>query len=383
MAGILSHGPRAATGDSPFLAGRGSLPPYLAGREPEQALIQRFLRILAIRRPLASDIILYGPRGNGKTALIEWSRREAEALKIQVAYLLGGDIQSVEQLAAALPVQRLWLDALRGFSLGPLSVRLRSLPPGPVSSALARTVRKRPLLILIDEAHMLGIEPGRSLLSTVQAFQSKELPVLLILAGTPDLPRHLGAMGASFWDRSEQLPIGRLEPAAAADAVRVPFEERGRAIDDEALQQVVWESHGYPFFLQVWGGALWDDRPDPVVPVSLADVDRARPLFESRRDLYYDRRLDELDRAELVSVAARVAEEFSDAERVLRKRVKAAIRSALERGGEAPAPAVVWEADRVLRDRGYIWPVVHEGTPCYEPGIPSLMQYVSNYEAAN
>ena len=382
MASLLSHGPNPATVDSPFLAGRGNLPPYLAGRKPEQALIKRFLKILAKRRQLASDIILYGPRGNGKTALIEWSRREAEALRIPVADLQGGSLRSEEQLAAALSVERRWLEALRGFSLGPVGVRLRNLPPGPVSSALARAVRKGPQLILIDEAHMLGTEPGQSLLNTVQSFQRRGLPVLLILAGTPDLPRHLGAMGTSFWDRSEQLPIGRLEPAAAA-AVRVPLEEHGRSIEDEALQRVVMESHGYPYFLQLWGAALWKGCPDLAVPISLADIDRARPWFESRRDLYYDRRLDELERAELVAAAARVAAEFSEAERVLRKRVKAAIQSALEHEGEAPAPAVVWEADRVLRDRGYIWPVVHEGTACYEPGIPSLMQYVSSYEATS
>ncbi len=382
MASLLSRGPQAAPGDSPFLAGRGNLPPYLAGRELEQALIQKSLKILAKRRSLAGDIILYGPRGNGKTALIEWARREAEALKIPAADLQGGSLRSEEQLAAALSVERRWLEALRGFSLGPVGVRLRNLPPGPVASALARAVRKGPQLILIDEAHMLGTEPGQCLLNAVQSFQRRGLPVLLILAGTPDLPHHLGTMGASFWDRSEQLPIGRLDPPAAAAAIRVPFEEHGRSIEDEALQQVVEESHGYPFFLQVWGAALWEGCTNLAVPISLADIDRTRPLFERRRDLYYDRRLDELDRAELVSVAARVAAEFSDAERVLRKQVKAAIQSALEREGETPAPAAVWEADRVLRDRGYIWPVVHEGTPCYEPGIPSLMRYVANYEAS-
>ncbi len=385
MAGIRSYQRAAATGRSPFQPGSGKLPPYLAGREPQQATIRECLDVLADRDSPAGDIILYGPRGNGKTVLIEWARREAETLNVPVADLLGGDIRSVEQLAAALSVERRWLDALRGFSVRPAGVRLRSLPPGPVSRALGRRVRKGPLLILVDEAHMLGVEPGRSLLNTVQAFRRMDLPVLLVVAGTPDLPRHLGTMGASFWDRSEQLPLGRLAPADAADAVRVPLEERCRSIEDEALQQVAHESHGYPFFVQFWGAALWKVCPDPATPISLADVDRARPSFERRRELYYDRRLDELDRDGLVSISVSVAVEFSGAEPVPRQKVKGAIRSALTRkaSGKAPDSAAVREADRALRHRGYIWPVVHRGIPCYEPGIPSLMQFVSNYAEAS
>ncbi len=383
MAGFLLHRPELAAGASPFQPGSGKLPPYLAGRESEQGLIRGCLGGLVQRTAPASDIILYGPRGNGKTVLIEWARREAEALKIPVANLNGGTIRSDEHLATALSVNSRWLAALRGFTLGPIGVRLASLPPGPVSSTLARRIRTGPILILLDEAHVLGVEPGRSLLNTVQGFRSMDLPVLLILAGTPDLPRHLGTLGASFWDRSEQLPLGRLDPTAAADAVRVPFEEHGRSIEDEALQQVVRESHSYPFFLQFWGDALWQGCSDSAVPISLADMDRVRPLFLRRRELYYDRRLDELDRAALVSVAARVAEEFSDTERVLRERVKIAIRSALEREGTTPDPVAVREAERVLRHRGYIWPVVRHSIGYYEPGIPSLMRYVTLNERKN
>ena len=382
MAGLFAHQPDSTPRQSPFQPGSGKLPPYLAGREREQGLIRSCLDVLTQRAAPASDIILYGPRGNGKTVLIEWSRREAQALKVLVTKLQGGSIRSNEQLAAALSVERRWLGALRGFTPWPVGVRLASLPPGPVPSALARTIRKGPFLILLDEAHMLGVEPGRSLLNTVQDFRSMDLPVLLILAGTPDLPRHLGTMGASFWGRSEQLPLGRLKPTAAADAVRIPFEEHGRSVGDEALQQVVRESQNYPFFLQFWGNALWQNCSDSGMPISLDDVDRTRPLFRQRRQLYYDRRLDELHNAGLVSVAARVAATFTGTEPVLRERVTIAIRSALKREGKGkpPDPAAVREAERLLRHRGYIWPVVHRGTPCYEPGNPSLMQFVASYE---
>ncbi len=367
-------------GRSPFLPGTGKLPPYLAGREAEQSLIREFLEVVADRDAPPSGIVLYGPRGNGKTVLLEWSRREAEALKAQVADLQVGEIESVEDLAAALSVERRWLDALRGFSVGPIGVKLGSLPPGPVSSALARRVQKGPLLILVDEAHMLGIKPGRSLLGTVQAFQRRDLPVMLIIAGTPDLPSHLRALGASFWVRSERLRIGRLETDQAADAIRVPLEERGRSIEDEALQQVARESHGYPYFLQIWGRLLWTASPNPSAAISCADVERARPGFQRKREAFYDELLDELTEAQLVSVAARVATEFDGSEHVLREQVVLAIQSSLRQAGKASDRAAALKADRVLRHLGYIWPVVHRRTPSYEPGIPSLMRFVLDYE---
>ncbi len=372
--------PDSAAGDSPFQAGRGKLPPYLAGRATEQTLMQEFVEALARRVAPACDIILYGPRGNGKTALIEWCRREAEALKIPAADLQGGSISSIERLAAALSVERRWVDALRGFTLGPIAGRLRSLPAGPVYSALARRVRKGPFLVLVDEAHMLGTEPGQSLLNTVQAFQRRDLPVLLIPAGTPDLPHQLRAMGASFWVRNKRLRIGRLEPDGAAAAIRVPLQERGRSIDDEAVQQVVSESHQYPFFLQVWGDLLWTGCADPSVPASLADVDRARPLFQQRREELYDELLDELRAAQLVSAAAAVAAEFAASEHVLRDRVTVAIRSSLQQKARNSDPEAALQAERVLRHLGFVWPVVHEGTPSYEPGIPTVMRFVANYE---
>ena len=383
MTGILSRRADSELRLSPFQPGRGKLPPYLAGRAQEQALIRQFLESIAERVAPASDIILYGPRGNGKTALIEWSRREARTLKIPVAYLLGGDVRSVDQMTAALSGGRGWLDALRGFSVGPVGVRLRSLPPGPVSSALARRVRKGPFVILVDEAHLLGIEPGRSLLGAVQVFQGEELPVLLILAGTPDLPRHLRAMEASFWIRNEQLRIGRLDPDAAADAVRVPLQERGRSIEDQALQRVVSTSHQYPFFLQIWGDLLWESCADSSVPISPADVDRARPRFKAKRAVLYRELLAELRAADLVSVAARVAAEFAATERVLPERITMAIQSSLRQQGKESDREAALQIGRVLRHLGYIWPVVDDDIEYCEPGIPSLMRFVTRNERKN
>ena len=61
----------------PFRAGPGGLPPYLAGRESEQDTCRAFMAELQSGGPPPREIVFYGPRGNGKTALLVWMRKEA------------------------------------------------------------------------------------------------------------------------------------------------------------------------------------------------------------------------------------------------------------------------------------------------------------------
>ena len=68
----------------PFQAGDGGLPPYLAGREYEQEICGAFLSRLRNDRPPPREILFHGPRGNGKTALLAWFRKESVSLRLPV-----------------------------------------------------------------------------------------------------------------------------------------------------------------------------------------------------------------------------------------------------------------------------------------------------------
>lgn len=62
---------------APFRPGPGRSPPYLAGREAEQKLFHDLFSGLESGLAPPSEIPIYGPRGNGKTALLIWLREEA------------------------------------------------------------------------------------------------------------------------------------------------------------------------------------------------------------------------------------------------------------------------------------------------------------------
>ena len=111
---------------------------------------------------------------------------------------------------------------------------------------LTARCRRKPLAALVDEAHTLDLEVGRTLLNASQQVRA-DAPFLLILAGTPGLAAHLGAMNASFWSRlgEGRLGIGLLSDAAARAALNEPLAAHGEGIDADALATVVEESQRF------------------------------------------------------------------------------------------------------------------------------------------
>ena len=370
---------------SPFVPGQGQIPPFLAGREAEQELVQTFLDELGEKSAPATDIFFYGPRGNGKTTLMQWARREAAARKIETIAFYAAEIRSEEWLVRQLSVRQLsvlppWLRALSSVSALGIGVKVRDSARGRISDILARRARKRPILIAIDEAHILALEPGRALLNAAQELRGMGLPVMLLLAGTPDLPRNLNSMGASLWERSVTLRIGLLGQGAAAKAIGIPLERNGRSIESDALAQVADESHGYPFFVQLWGRLLWENCSEPSRPITCYDVNLIKSQFQEARDQFYLNRYDELTRAELSSVAASMFGAFVHAKRTTLREVNKIIKSSLELEGRASDNHSVTAAFDRLHDLGYIWTTVHQSRHYLEPGIPSLMRFVARSE---
>ncbi len=353
----------------------------MAGRARERSVLRSHLDALGEGRPYHSDVVLYGPRGNGKTVLLEWAVRYARSLAIRVISLSMGESEAQQSLLAGLSLLPGWaarlLRRFREARVPGFGIRMSDSEDGVLTRMLTRKACRRPLLLALDEAHRMDRVLGGDLLNIVQRLQRQDRPVTLILAGTPDLPRHLNTMDASFWDRCEDLPIGRLGPQDSADAVRVPFEAVGRSIPPKALDAVVRESCGYPFFLQLLGRTLWDGCPNPSEPISAGDVGRLLPVFQLRQRRFYGKRHEELEKAGLEPVAAAVAALFGDEERQAPGRVHQAVGASLKRSGRAAGREEVMEACEKLRDIGYIWRVYDGQIPAYEPGIPSLMGYVA------
>lgn len=85
--------PRKTAGQTPptvdrtdlFRPGAGGMPFFLAGRKHEQEVLARMMGELRRGKAPAHDAAIQGPRGVGKTALLNWAKREGTKTAIRGA----------------------------------------------------------------------------------------------------------------------------------------------------------------------------------------------------------------------------------------------------------------------------------------------------------
>ncbi len=355
----------------PFKPGPGGMPPYLAGRESEQEILGALLRLLAERKDLPGEVILHGPRGNGKTVLLRWLKTAAAALGVEAVTLLPAELQNEAQLAQLLRPHRWWHRlAPREIGAGGISWKAQGGETGlsSASAVLEERAAKTPLLLVVDEAHTLDLAVGKALLQASQ-FARERVPFLMVLAGTPHLEARLRRMQASFWGRAREIRIGRLARRATEEAFERPFEAEGSGVDDSVLAEVVQRSHGYPYFIQLLGEATWRAAGGPG-RITTGVFEDGLPRFEAVRNRYYRQRYDELREEGLLAVGQSVASAFAGREFLDDEALTAAIR-------EATDSSALSRAEGVLSDLGFVWRT--GGEPGWEPGIPSLMDYVAEH----
>ena len=368
---------KTATSLCPFNPTAGRPPPYLAGREQEQRSIARYLHLLQHGEQVPFAMVVFGPRGNGKTALLRWAKRLALEKGVDAISVASSMIDSEDALVGELTLGRWWngiVEAVSGFCL---HVRLGGQRAAPIRQVLDKRVRRRPLLITIDEAHTLEPSVGRKLVQAAHEVYGEGGEMLLMFAGTPNLPRHLRKFQSTFWERSRILPITRLDASASADAIRIPLEAMNRPISKEALKQVIQESHGYPYFLQMWGEALWYEAESAERTIGMDDVIRVRPEFEKSRDAFYGLRYEELCDEELVAPAAALAEFFGNREELARSEVIGVLKAVLDGECLPSDPDDIAKLLAKLHNLGYIWSPGGNLSNRYFSGIPSLMDFVA------
>ena len=369
-----------------FTPGAGAFPPALTGREGEQAVLTRMLATLS-RGQAPPHIVLTGPRGNGKTVLLQWFERACrEAGGVDVERIAPSEVRTgqalVDQLLPPTGIRRL-LPAR--ISVGVTGVGRAEWPAAASSErklakGLIARCRRRPLIVVLDEAHTLDLDVGRLLLNASQNVRA-DAPFLLVLAGTPGLAEHLGAMNASFWNRLDdgRLGIGLLSGAAARAALVEPLEAHDVTIDAEVLDAVVEESQHYPYFIQVWGRALWRQRTTTgATRLTAVHSGAARRDVVARVADYYEDRYLELDRSGHLAVAEHVAARAKCRPTLSYEELKAAVAEGL--APPDPPRQAVHEALADLQRLGFVWRPPGQPPPArYEPGIPSLMEHVLDH----
>ena len=389
-------------GLNPFRPGDGQRPPYLAGRENEQGRLRQILAELSAGRSPAANMVMYGPRGMGKTVLLHWLKDEigeykkprffdkksnqvrtcsTTANKLATPAKMWTFLLSEETLAekvlggettAGVKAGASAADTVSAEAFIAKTWKEKEPTDGVLLNALISQCKKNPLVALVDEAHTM--EPGlcRSLLNLSQEVR-EEAPFLLVLAGTPGLSHLLTTVGASFVERSTKMGIARLDAQATADAIVKPLNEHGIEIDDNTLAQVVEDSQHYPYFIQLWGAALWDlAKQKDLQKLTSQDIAEVETKIENRRANFYEERRKTLDDLGLLPAAIVIAMLFQDTETTTWDRLKEIVADNLP--VDSPATQSVNEHLQTFIRHEFIWNP--PDTILYEAGIPSLMRYV-------
>ena len=130
------------------------------------------------------------------------------------------------------------------------------------------------LAILIDEAQDLTQPELVAICAIAHAAAQDDWRVLFALAGLPSLPRVL-AEAKSYAERFNYEKIEELRGVIAAEALTKPASEAGISWEPSAVELIVGESDGYPYFLQQFGQDTWNAATGPTITFSDARVGAA------------------------------------------------------------------------------------------------------------
>jgi hypothetical protein len=209
----------------------------------------------------------------------------------------------------------------------------------------AAAERSTAVVLFADELQYVPEDQLAALIMALHSANQAQLPVTMVAAGLPQL---LGSMGRakSYAERLfEFVPLEGLSPQAARDALRVPVMREGVDFTDDALQLVLEQSRGYPYFLQEWGKQAWNVAQES--PINADDARVATDEVLADLDASFFRvRFDRLTPAEkaymraMADLGAGPHRSGDIAERLGRKVTNAApIRSALIEKGMIFSPA--------------------------------------------
>jgi hypothetical protein len=104
----------------------------------------------------------------------------------------------------------------------------------------------------------------------------------------------LAGNAKSYAERLFNYPkVDRLEHDAAQDALKIPVEAEGASLTQEAIDAIIAQTEGYPYFIQEWGSHVWNAAE--ASPITTKDVvDTTPAVIMHLDDNFFKVRFDRL-----------------------------------------------------------------------------------------
>jgi len=302
---------------NPFSPGAGSPPPELAGRDELREAVRVAIERTRVGKS-ARSVLMVGLRGVGKTVLLDRMRLDAEASGAHTIRIEAPEDRSLPAMLAPqlrmalLRLSRMEhakdlavraLRALTGFAKG-LKVRYGDIEVGMdyegeagladngdlehdlqdllESAGTAAKAAGTVLVIFVDELQYVPEAQLAALITAMHRCAQREVPVLLVGAGLPQLRGQM-VNAKSYAERLFEFPeIGPLGAEAAAQAITRPIVKEHAAITHGAVTKSLADTRCYPYFLQEWGLRSWEAAD--ASPIEEGDVERATAVAVAALD---------------------------------------------------------------------------------------------------
>jgi hypothetical protein len=307
--------------DNPYTPNAGARPPALVGREAEMVAFDVLLDRMR-RGHSEQSMLITGLRGVGKTVLLNeferrardrsWITSEAEITRtVEFGPRIG---QLARRVLLEIAPRERWLDRAQRAARVLRSFQVTVSPDGSVTAgfevdalegladsgqladdltdlfiALGEAAQEQDsgVVFLFDEVQFLSTVEFEALIAALHKTVQRQLPITLVGAGLPQLPR-LAGEAKSYAERLFHFPrIGQLPREYAGRALTEPAESLRVAYTPDAVAEIVRYTEGYPYFLQEYGKIVWDLTSES--PIDLDAVIYAQQAVEAKLDANFFR----------------------------------------------------------------------------------------------
>jgi hypothetical protein len=303
---------------NPYTPGAGLVPNYLAGRDNTIEEAKEVISYVAHGYPTRS-IVYYGLRGVGKTVLLNKIEEIAEENDVLYEHIEVSERSSFK-ISISLHIQKLIKqmsvkEKAKSYVQKAMSVlkafKVTYSPEGEISFGLNEDVdaavgvsdtgnfandltelfvsmgtlaknSESSVCLFIDEIQYLKDDEFEALITAVHRVNQKGLPVTLFAAGLPKVAKIAGDIKSYAERLFSFISIDSLEPKAAKLALVEPAKKIGVTFTDEAINEILKITEGYPYFIQEYGKQVWTFIKNKNIDIT--SVQEAYPVFEKSLD---------------------------------------------------------------------------------------------------
>ena len=302
---------------NPFAPGAGTPPPELAGRGDIIGRAETTFARVRESRP-SKSFLFVGLRGVGKTVLLNKMHEIAQAQGYKAVFIEATEDKALpallypylrqlllnldrmeqlnEHVKRGLRVLRSFANSVKvkyegievGLDIDPETGAADSgdleadLPELMLAVAEAAASRKIPVALIVDEMQYLSEIELSALITAIHRINQKQLPLILVGAGLPQLVGLTGK-AKSYAERLFDFPrVGALATLDAQNALQGPARREGCEFTNDALEEILRVTEGYPYFLQEWGYHAWNMAVSS--PIKIGTVQSGHQAVTERLD---------------------------------------------------------------------------------------------------